>query len=127
MTDSELDAIASIAREHDLALISDEVFSRLPALRGDAPRSALRQSDALTFALGGLSKSVGLPQVKLGWIAVGGGAPLVSDALDRLETICDAYLSVSTPVQVAAPDLLAAGAVRARADSEPCARELRAR
>ena len=41
--------------------------------------------------------------------------PLVSDALDRLETICDAYLSVSTPVQVAAPDLLAAGAsVRAQ-------------
>ena len=114
VADSELAAIASIAREHDLALISDEVFSDY-RIAGDAPRSALRQSDALTFALGGLSKSVGLPQVKLGWIAVGGDTPLVSDALDRLETICDAYLSVSTPVQVAAPDLLAAGAsVRAQ-------------
>src|SRR4029453_18777303 len=30
--------------------------------------------------------------------------------LERLETICDAYLSVSTPVQVAASDLLRDGA-----------------
>jgi aspartate/methionine/tyrosine aminotransferase len=31
--------------------------------------------------------------------------------MERLETICDAYLSVSTPVQVAAPELLKSGAV----------------
>jgi alanine-synthesizing transaminase len=109
VTDAELDAVASIAREHDLALICDEVFADYP-ISGTQPASALRQHAALTFALGGLSKSVGLPQVKLGWIAVGGPAPLVADALERLETICDAYLSVSTPVQVAAPDLLRAGA-----------------
>ena len=30
--------------------------------------------------------------------------------MDRLETICDAYLSVSTPVQVAAAELLQSGA-----------------
>ena len=109
VTDAELDAMAALAREHDLALISDEVFADYP-ISGTQPASALRQQTALTFALGGLSKSVGLPQVKLGWIAVGGPAPLVADALERLETICDAYLSVSTPVQVAAPDLLTAGA-----------------
>jgi aspartate/methionine/tyrosine aminotransferase len=60
--------------------------------------------------LGGLSKSIGLPQVKLGWIAVDGPTDLVSEALDRLELIADTYLSVSTPVQVAAPRLLAQGA-----------------
>jgi aspartate/methionine/tyrosine aminotransferase len=67
--------------------------------------------ECLTFRLGGLSKSVGLPQVKLGWIAVSGPEPLVCDALERLELICDTYLSVSTPVQVAAPRLLEDGAV----------------
>jgi aspartate/methionine/tyrosine aminotransferase len=109
VTDAELDAVASLAREHDLALISDEVFADYAI--GDAPpASALRQETALTFALGGLSKSIGLPQVKMGWIAVGGPAKLVDDALERLETICDAYLSVSTPVQVAAPELLRSGA-----------------
>ncbi|HUP39103.1 MAG TPA: pyridoxal phosphate-dependent aminotransferase [Vicinamibacterales bacterium] len=114
VTDAELDVLASLARDRDLALISDEVFADY-SMSGAPLVSALRQETALTFALGGLSKSLGLPQVKLGWIAVGGPAALVTDALERLETICDAYLSVSTPVQVAAPELLAAGAsVRTR-------------
>jgi alanine-synthesizing transaminase len=109
VTDAELVAMAAIARDNDLALISDEVFTDYP-ISGTQPAGALRQQTALTFTLGGLSKSVGLPQVKLGWIAVGGPAALVADALERLETICDAYLSVSTPAQIAAPDLLSAGA-----------------
>ena len=64
----------------------------------------------MTFALGGLSKSVGLPQAKLGWIAAAGPADLVAQALQRLEHVCDTYLSVSTPVQVAAAELLRRGA-----------------
>lgn len=109
VTDAELVAMAEIARDNDSALISDEVFTDYP-ISGTQPASALRQQTALTFTLGGLSKSVGLPQLKLGWITVGGPAALVADALERLETICDVYLSVSTPVQIAAPDLLNAGA-----------------
>jgi aspartate/methionine/tyrosine aminotransferase len=66
--------------------------------------------DVLAFSLGGLSKTVGLPQVKLAWIAAGGPAGLVEEALERLELVCDTYLSVSTPVQVAAADLLDRGA-----------------
>ncbi len=69
------------------------------------------EQKCLTFRLGGLSKSAGLPQVKLGWMLVDGPDDLVRDALDRLEVICDAYLSVSTPVQVAAPMLIEAGAL----------------
>ena len=70
----------------------------------------------LSFALGGLSKSVGLPQVKLGWIAVGGPDALVTAALDRLELICDTYLSVSTPVQVGGRRPARARRRRPRAD-----------
>jgi alanine-synthesizing transaminase len=57
-----------------------------------------------------LSKTVGLPQVKLGWIGVSGPAMLVTETMERLETICDTYLSVSTPVQAAASELLREGA-----------------
>jgi aspartate/methionine/tyrosine aminotransferase len=64
----------------------------------------------LVFSLGGLSKSVGLPQVKLGWIALAGSDDLVVGALSRLEIICDTYLSVSTPIQAAASELLSRGA-----------------
>ena len=63
----------------------------------------LDQAEALTFSLGGLSKSAGLPQMKLGWMAAGGPPPLVDAALARLEIICDAFLSVSAPVQHARP------------------------
>ncbi|HVL68212.1 MAG TPA: pyridoxal phosphate-dependent aminotransferase [Vicinamibacterales bacterium] len=99
--------------ERRAALILDEVFADYPLAPPDAARphsGAHGTPDALTFRLGGLSKSAGLPQVKLGWIAVDGPPPLVDSALQRLELICDTYLSVSTPVQVAAPELIARGA-----------------
>jgi alanine-synthesizing transaminase len=108
VTSAELSAITALAQRHALALISDEVFADY-SFAGEECASALVQEDVLTFALGGLSKSIGLPQVKLGWIGVGGPATLVADAMDRLETICDAYLSVSTPVQIGAPELLTRG------------------
>ena len=109
VSERELASLASIARQHDAALISDEVFADY-SFDGRACPSAMAFQDGLTFVLGGLSKSIGLPQVKLGWIGVGGQAAVVADAMDRLETICDAYLSVSTPVQIAAPELLRTGA-----------------
>jgi aspartate/methionine/tyrosine aminotransferase len=78
-------------------------------LIGDPAPCGESVTSALTFRLGGLSKSVGLPQVKLGWIAVQGPERLVQEALHRLELICDTYLSVSTPVQLAAPRMLLEG------------------
>jgi aspartate/methionine/tyrosine aminotransferase len=57
-----------------------------------------------------LSKSIGLPQVKLAWLGAGGPATLIEDALKRIELAADTYLTVSTPVQVAAPELLRQGA-----------------
>jgi hypothetical protein len=54
-----------------------------------------------------------LPQLKLGWLVVGG--PAADEALDRLEIIADSYLSVSTAAQLATPAVLAAAdAIQAR-------------
>jgi alanine-synthesizing transaminase len=120
MTPFELQQLAMLAARHDVALIADEVFADYP-IQNPKVTSALSQDEALTFGLGGLSKSVGLPQVKLAWIGVSGPLPLVDAALERIETICDAYLSVSTPVQVAAADLLRDGAaVRAQIRTRVC-------
>ena len=107
----ELDAVARLCRARGLALIVDEVFGAYP-MDGAAPGpSALdRQPDVLTFSLGGLSKAVGLPQLKLGWIVAGGPRPVLARALAGLELIGDTYLSVAAPVQAAAPALLAEGA-----------------
>lgn len=108
----ELQRLATLCAARDIAIIADEVFADyelVPDTRAQAGR-APTVDRALTFSLGGLSKSVGLPQVKLGWIAIGGPDVLVAPTLARLEIICDTYLSVSTPVQVAARALLEQGA-----------------
>ena len=107
---SELAALRGTCRRHGLALVADEVFADY-LLEPRADRAAaLEGADVLTFSLGGLSKSVGLPQLKLGWIAAAGPGRLLAPALGRLEVIGDAYLSVGTPVQRATGSLLAAGA-----------------
>lgn len=108
LSDPELTGLAQRCAARDAALILDEVFVDYPVVNdGGVP---MVPPDCLTFRLGGLSKSAGLPQLKLGWIAVDGPESLVRSALDRLELICDTYLSVSTPVQHAASALMAAGA-----------------
>lgn len=109
----ELEAMARLCAARGIAVIVDEVFADYP-LGDDRQAFSIGRPvacrEALTFSLGGLSKTVGLPQAKLGWIALGGPPAVVADALGRLEFACDAYLSVSTPVQVALPTILERGA-----------------
>ena len=112
LTPAELDRLAALCTSRQIAIIVDEVFADYelyPGARSAAGRPVMRD-DVLSFSLGGLSKSIGLPQVKLGWIAVGGPDALVARALARLEMMCDTYLAVSTPVQQAAAALLVRGA-----------------
>ncbi|MEO6213321.1 MAG: pyridoxal phosphate-dependent aminotransferase [Vicinamibacterales bacterium] len=115
----ELARLATTCAARGAALIIDEVFADYPLSAGSVPQAAWGAPSVapaggvappLTFRLGGLSKSAGLPQVKLGWIAVDGPDQLVHDAMARLEIICDTYLSVSTPTQRAAAALIDNGA-----------------
>jgi alanine-synthesizing transaminase len=103
----ELRELVELCSAHNLALISDEVFADY-TFRPDSERvpcvAAAAANAVLSFSLSGLSKVVGLPQMKLGWIAASG--PGHAQALQRLELIADTYLSVSTPVQLGARRLL---------------------
>jgi alanine-synthesizing transaminase len=94
----------------DLPLVGDEVFWDFPLNDAPADRASVLQSGHdLVFSLGGLSKSAALPQLKLGWIAIGGTLANIAAAREKLELIADTYLSVSTPVQTSAASLIAAG------------------
>jgi alanine-synthesizing transaminase len=106
----EYESLARICAQNRLALISDEVFSDF-TFKPDEQRVATvaDRHDVLTFALSGLSKTVGLPQMKLGWIVASGPGRKVPEALARLEIIADTFLSVSTPIQWATGPLLSAG------------------
>lgn len=102
----ELESVLATCQKHDLALISDEVFADY----GFAPEAAQIRSGScsrvLSFALSGLSKISGLPQMKLAWILVNGPAERLSHAAVRLEIITDTYLSVGAPLACALPRLL---------------------
>lgn len=115
---SDLDFLAAHAREHGQVLIADEVLSSYP-LELDAapgapasdrsPPSLLLRDDVPGFVLDGLSKSAGLPGLKVGWIVVVGPGEFRARALERLEVIADTYLSVGAPVQTALPRLMQLG------------------
>jgi alanine-synthesizing transaminase len=107
----ELPRLTALARTRGLAILSDEVFADY-AFAPDAARVRTLASveDALTFCLSGLSKTAGLPQMKLGWIVTAGPEELRKRAFERLELIADTYLSVCAPVQHAAARWMEAGA-----------------
>ncbi len=109
-TAAEARALLEIAARHDLAVVVDEVFSDYSLADEKFPRFAFyvqeMEKPPLLFTLNGFSKTLGLPQLKLGWIHIAGEESEVRGTHSRLEFIADAYLSVNSPVQNAAGPLL---------------------
>jgi len=106
VADSARDALNELCSRRRIALLVDEVF--LDYQLAEAPRRSLvGNHEALTFTLSGLSKICALPQMKLAWIVASGPKEAVHASMERLEIIADTFLSVSAPIQAAAPVLLA--------------------
>jgi alanine-synthesizing transaminase len=101
----EQESLNHFCREHELALIADEVFLDYAHDRLGR-RSFATNQDVLTFTLSGVSKISALPQMKVAWIATSGPAAEVEAAQARLEVIADTYLSMNAPIQWATPVLL---------------------
>jgi alanine-synthesizing transaminase len=101
----EQKALSHFCREHELAVIADEVFLDY-AHDGVARQTFAANREVLSFTLSGVSKISALPQMKVAWIATSGPAAEVEPAQSRLEIIADTYLSMNAPVQWATPVLL---------------------
>ncbi len=102
---AEQAAAQRLCAEHGCALILDEVFFDYPAEGFAYPRT-VDEGAGLCVRLSGLSKVIGAPQLKLGWMRLSGEQARVHAACERLEFIADTYLSASTPAQLAAEALL---------------------
>lgn len=102
--------LSRIAQKYRLPIVSDEVFFDYSILSTtDAVGTLTTQNGNLTFSLNGLSKTAGMPQMKLGWIAINGPSSEVETARRNLDLVLDTYLSVGTPVQAALPRLFKIG------------------
>ena len=102
---AEMAELNALCREHNFALIADEVF--LDYAHDGKPRPSFTANQgALTFTLSGVSKISALPQMKLAWVATSGPSEMVEAAGARLEIIADTYLSMNAPIQLATPVLL---------------------
>ena len=104
---NEFEQVCTMADEHQCAVIADEVFQPY-SFFPDARRANVLalKSSTLLFSLNGISKLLGLPQLKLSWIVINGTSLHTAEALNRLDIIADTFLSVNTPAQVALPKLL---------------------
>jgi alanine-synthesizing transaminase len=103
-------SLLELANDRGLPLICDEVFMDYPILPAtDVVRTFAGSETGLSFSLNGLSKTSGMPQLKLAWIVINGDAEERSKTAERLEQILDTYLSVGTPVQRVLPELLTVG------------------
>ncbi len=108
---AEAEELCELARLRSLPLISDEVFMDYGL--GESTQRVLSladRTDVLSFSLNGLSKSAGMPQMKVGWIVLNGPPDEVETARRGLELIADTYLSVGSPPQQALPRLIEIGA-----------------
>lgn len=111
LPDEDAAGLLDFCARNSLAVISDEVFLEYPLTEIARRASSLEGTrETLVFCLDGLSKSAGMPQVKLSWIRASGPESLCEEALQRLDLISDTFLTVGTPVQAALPRLLEIGA-----------------
>ena len=118
----DADRLEDLCHRRGWSLIADEVFLPFVFSGGEEQRaqSFAGRSGCPVFSLGGFSKSLGLPQLKLAWIVVSGPQELRPAVMERLDFITDAYLSVNTPVALHAAELIAAGNEVARQITSRC-------
>ncbi|MCF0216490.1 MAG: pyridoxal phosphate-dependent aminotransferase [Fibrobacteraceae bacterium] len=105
----EWNQVVAFCEERNLVLVVDEVFGDYPL--GDGVKRSYEYLEGTSpscpiFWLNGLSKTVGSPQLKLGWMAMYIPEDDFEKIHEALEFVTDAYLSVSSTAQALAKPLL---------------------
>ena len=81
LTAGELDVVAAVARDHDLLVISDEIYDEF-VYDGPFPSAARHVDTERLLLLGGFSKTYGMPGWRMGYAA--GPGDLI-DAMRRMQ------------------------------------------
>ncbi len=90
-----------------LPVICDEVFAEFPYQAASTPPFATLHPKLPAFQLNGISKMFALPDLKLGWITLSGGAEQLYG--ERLELLNDTFLGANMLTQTILPTLFDEG------------------
>ncbi len=105
-SESTLRAIADLARQNGLVIISDEIYDKL--VLDDEPHVSMAAiaPDLPVVTLGGLSKAYLAPGWRIGWGVVSGDAAAVKPYAEAIHKLLRARLSACYPMQYAIPAAL---------------------
>jgi alanine-synthesizing transaminase len=94
-----LNEIAAIAREHQLVVMSDEIYDKI--LYGDAHHVlfATVAPDVLTLTFNGLSKAYRLAGFRAGWMVVHGPKRHATSYLEGVSVLANMRLCANVPAQ----------------------------
>jgi alanine-synthesizing transaminase len=95
-----LEGIAQIARENELIIYADEIYSRI--IYDDAvfiPMSTIAP-DVLTISFDGLSKAWRAAGFRAGWMVLSGNKKIASDYVEGLDMLANMRLCPNMPAQM---------------------------
>ncbi|HCC38049.1 MAG TPA: aminotransferase [Treponema sp.] len=96
---STLEGIAAIARENNLIVYADEIYSRITYDGATHVPMATIAPDILTISFDGLSKAWRAAGFRAGWMVLSGNKKIAADYVDGLEMLSTMRLCANMPSQ----------------------------
>ena len=95
-----LEAVAEVAREHNLVVFADEIYDKL-TLEGEHVSLAALAPDVPVITFGGLSKAYLAPGWRVGWSIVSGDGAALGPYVEGIHKLLRSRLSANHPEQYA--------------------------
>ena len=94
-----LEAIAQVAREHELIVMADEIYDKI--LYEDAAHTSIASlaPDLLCLTFNGLSKAYRVAGFRSGWLAITGPKEHARNYLEGLDILANMRLCANVPAQ----------------------------
>jgi alanine-synthesizing transaminase len=96
-----LQEIVDLAREHNLILLADEIYSKIVYDDAQYIPVASLSEDVFTASFNGLSKSYRLAGFRSGWMVLSGPKHLAKSYIEGLEILTNMRLCANVPAQLA--------------------------
>lgn len=96
-----LEQIVDIAREHNLVIFADEIYSKIVYDDAEFIPMASLATDVVCISFNGLSKSYRLAGFRSGWLILSGAKHLASEFIEGIEMLASMRLCANAPAMYA--------------------------